>query len=85
MKKSRAIIIEWVRDYHSNNEFEVLETHSFDKDYGFDELDAVEFIIHIEKTLDVLLNDEDALSCGTIGEMYNIIDSCNSEMANSPV
>ena len=52
---------------------EITESASLIYDLGADSLDIVEIAMHIEKTLNIEIPDEDWGDVQTIGDAYNLI------------
>ena len=52
---------------------EIPETARLREDLGLDELDVVEFIMTIEEEFEIVLSEEEAVECETVGDFRELV------------
>lgn len=52
-------------------------TDRLDEDFGFDSIDNVEFIVALEDTFDVVIDDDEASKLRTFGDVVSLLRNKN--------
>jgi acyl carrier protein len=55
-------------------QFDIVESHKFESDLGFDSLDGIEFIMECERLFNINVNDEEAFTCETVNDAIELIE-----------
>ena len=42
-------------------------------DWGLDSLDVTHFVMSLEYEYDIIITDEEAVNCNTLGDFYNLV------------
>jgi acyl carrier protein len=53
---------------------QITERADFYEDFGFEEVDFIELILHCEKEYTIAIPDEDALKMKTVGDLINYLE-----------